>query len=54
MILDKISKLIASKASLVYLVTQEEERVERLVNTAAKKVLGQEAGIYQWSCTTGI
>jgi SpoVK/Ycf46/Vps4 family AAA+-type ATPase len=54
MILNKIANLIAARASLVYLVSQEEERVERLVKTAAVKVFGEAAGVYVWSCTTGI
>ncbi len=44
MILKRITDLLAARASLVYLVSEEEERVERLVATAAEKVFSELMG----------
>lgn len=54
MILKRIQKLIAGKASLIYLVSEEEERVERLVSVAAEKTMRQPVRIYTWSCLSGL
>ncbi len=54
MIVNKIQRLIAARASLVYLVSDEEERVERLISTAAGGVLGKSVPIYSWSCLKGL
>lgn len=54
MILKRIQNLIAGKASLIYLVSEEEERVERLVSAAAEKAMRQPIRIYTWSCLGGL
>lgn len=54
MILQKIQNLFKARASLVYLISEEEERVERLVSTAAAKTLGESAHLYTWSCLGGL
>ncbi len=54
MIINKIQKLLSVRASLVYLISDEEERVERLVAAAAAKVLGREVPLYSWSCLSGL
>jgi len=54
MILQQIQKLIAGKASLIYLVSEEEERVERLVSVAAEKAMKQPVRMYAWSCLSGL
>ncbi len=54
MILKKLGKLLALRASLVYLISEEEERVERLVTAAARKVYGEECRTLIWSCLGGL
>lgn len=54
MILQRIQDLLAAKASMVYLISEEEERVERIVAAAADKVSGDSAPIYTWSCLYGL
>jgi ATP-dependent 26S proteasome regulatory subunit len=54
MILRKIQNLLSARASLVYLISEEEERVERIVASAAERVLGQSLPIYTWSCLGGL
>lgn len=54
MIINKIQKLLSVRASLVYLISEEEERVERLVAAATAKVLGGSVPVYSWSCLTGL
>lgn len=54
MILKRIQNLIAGKASLIYLVSEEEERVERLVSVAADKAMRKPVRIYTWSCLSGL
>lgn len=54
MIINKIQKLLSLRASLVYLISDEEERVEKLVSAASAKVLGQSVPLYSWSCLTGL
>lgn len=53
-ILSKIHRLVAARSFLVYLISEEEERVERLVATATAKAFGNGAAPYVWSCTTGM
>ncbi len=54
MIVQRLRRLLASRASLIYLISEEEERVERIVGSAAKKVLGDSVVLYTWSCTNGL
>jgi len=54
MILKKITTFLAGKSPLMYLVSEEEERVERIVASAARKVIGDSAKVYSWSCLSGL
>jgi len=54
MVVQDIQKLLETRASLVYVVSEEEERVEKIVASAASKVLGKSAVPYTWSCIEGI
>jgi len=54
MILQKLQSLLNGKGSLIYLVSDEEERVERLVMMAAQKNGGGPLQIYKWSCLYGL
>ncbi len=54
MILNKILNLIQGKTSLIYLISEEEERVERLVASAAKKATSGPLQLYVWSCLYGL
>ena len=54
MIVNKIQRMLATRATLVYLISDEEERVERLVATAAAGVLGKSVPIHMWSCLKGL
>ncbi len=54
MILEKIVNLIETQASLVLMISSEEERAERLVATAAREVFGESADMYMWSCLKGL
>jgi SpoVK/Ycf46/Vps4 family AAA+-type ATPase len=50
----KIADLINARSSLVYLVSSEEERVERMILAGAKKALGRNSAVYLWSCLYGL
>lgn len=54
MILPKLQRLLATRAALVYLISEEEERVERLVTAATKAVVGKQVEICVWSCLKGL
>jgi len=54
MILDKILNLINGKTSLIYLISEEEERVERLVASAAQKAASGPLRLFMWSCLHGL
>jgi hypothetical protein len=54
MILKRITNLLAARASLVYLISEEEERVERLVANAAEKAVGRPIPVATWSCIDGL
>jgi SpoVK/Ycf46/Vps4 family AAA+-type ATPase len=49
-----IADLISARASLIYLVSPEEERVERMVLAATRKALGRNSAVYLWSCLYGL
>lgn len=50
----RLQNLLAARASLVYLISEEEERVERLVSNAVEKIVGRPVPIAIWSCTDGM
>ncbi len=50
----KIKSLILSKSSLFYLISEEEERVERLLIAAAQKLNKNSPKVYGWSCLRGL
>jgi ATP-dependent 26S proteasome regulatory subunit len=54
MILATVRRIIQGKTPLVYLVSEEEERVERIVLTAAEKVANPPWPVYVWSCINGL
>ncbi len=54
MIVKKIQNLLVARASLIYLISEEEERVERLVAAASAKGFGENSGVYVWSCLSGL
>lgn len=54
MIDKKIENFIVGRAPLLYLITEEEERVERMVSAAVKRVKEGPYRIFTWSCMTGL
>jgi hypothetical protein len=54
MLTKKIRSLITGRASLVYLISEEEERVEKLIAAAAGKGSANSIQIYSWSCLRGL
>lgn len=54
MVVQRIQRLLATRASLVYVISDEEERVEKIVTSAATKALGRSAALYTWSCLDGL
>jgi hypothetical protein len=46
--------LIQAKGSLVYLISEEEERVERILAAAGEKTPGGPFPLYTWSCVQGL
>lgn len=54
MINKMIQTLLAGKASLVYLISEEEERVEQIIASAAAQVDGSLRQMYSWSCLRGL
>ncbi|HMK36787.1 MAG TPA: AAA family ATPase [Desulfomonilaceae bacterium] len=52
--LSKIRSLLSGRASLVYLISEEEERVEKLIAAAVAKAHGNACQIYSWSCLRGL
>ncbi len=49
-----LEKYLASGVSLLYLISDEEQRVERLVIQASQKVFGDQVSICSWSCIEGL
>jgi hypothetical protein len=54
MILEKIRTFIVGKAPLIYLVSEEEERVERIIASAAEKSAAGRWHVVSWSCINGL
>ncbi len=50
----EIEKYLSSGASLLYLISDEEQRVERIVIQTATKVFGDQVVICSWSCIEGL
>ncbi len=51
---DKIRRFIQGKAPLIYLISEEEERVERMIAAVAEKCGNASFQVYTWSCITGL
>jgi SpoVK/Ycf46/Vps4 family AAA+-type ATPase len=51
---DKIRRFIQGKAPLIYLISEEEERVERMISAVAEKCGNASFQVYTWSCITGL
>ncbi len=49
-----IQKMIVARSTLVYLISEEEERVEGLVAQGAERAFGKPAPVYTWSCLHGM
>lgn len=54
MLVTKIQSLMIGRTSLIYLVSEEEERVERLILAAAEKSFAQGVKLHKWSCLHGL
>ncbi|MFH1114313.1 MAG: AAA family ATPase [Pseudomonadota bacterium] len=54
MILNKIQSFMAGRTALIYLVSEEEERVERLILAAAEKAFSGKPKFFKWSCLYGL
>jgi ATP-dependent 26S proteasome regulatory subunit len=54
MILNKIESFLLGRTSLIYLVSEEEERVEQLIASAAQKILRSPVKVSAWSCLEGL
>jgi len=51
---DQLRKLVAARYSLVYIVTYEEDRAERLVASLSKRAFSQPVPFFTWSFTEGL
>ena len=54
MVIANLQKFIRGKAPLMYLISEEEERVERLITAAAEQAGPQPFQIFTWSCIHGL
>jgi ATP-dependent 26S proteasome regulatory subunit len=54
MLTKKIRSYITGRTSLVYLISEEEERVEKLIAAAAAKMGPNSRQVYSWSCLRGL
>jgi hypothetical protein len=54
MILKRLQTFLVSKAPFLYLVSEEEERVERLIASVAEKGTNRAYQVYIWSCIQGL
>jgi len=54
MLVKKIQDLVAGKASLIYLISSEEDRVEKLISDAVDKAALGPMSLYSWSCLAGL
>ncbi len=52
--LETIKKLISARQSLIYVVTWEEDRLERLVDKLAKTMFSTPVKFFVWQATTGL
>jgi len=52
--LDQARKLIAARQTLVFVETPEEERLERFIDSLAKKSFSQPVPFFTWSVTEGL
>jgi len=52
--LKKIHKLLSGRTPFIYLISEEEERVEKLVSAAARKAPDGPMQVYIWSCLSGL
>src|SRR4030042_5647287 len=52
--LKNILNFLIGKTSQIYLISEEEERVERMVASAAQKAPGGPLQLYVWSCLYGL
>lgn len=54
MFLKRIQDLVTGKASLIYLISSEEDRVEKLLSEAVEKAVPEPTAVYSWSCLAGL
>jgi len=54
MIEKRIESFLSGRTSLIYLISEEEERVERLVGIIASKNGDKPYAVYTWSCLRGL
>ncbi|MEW6138740.1 MAG: AAA family ATPase [Thermodesulfobacteriota bacterium] len=54
MSVEKIENVLLGRTSLIYLISEEEERVERLIEAAINKVWSNPVRTYSWSCVEGL
>jgi hypothetical protein len=52
--LKKMQDLVSGKASLIYLISAEEARVEKLIGDAVQKAALGPTALYSWSCLAGL
>ncbi len=52
--LTKIRNFIRGTNSLIYLISEEEDRVERIIASAAESAGGEPVQVYIWSCVHGL
>jgi SpoVK/Ycf46/Vps4 family AAA+-type ATPase len=52
--LDTIRRLISARQSLIYVVTWEEDRLERLLDKLAKSMFSNPVKLFIWGSTTGL
>lgn len=53
-VFSRLQSLIRGRGPLIYLVSEEEERVERLLTAVAEKMTPRPFSLYTWSCVQGL
>ena len=52
--LTKIKKFLSGSSSLIYLISEEEDRVESIIESVAEKAGIEPTRLYKWSCVHGL
>ena len=53
-LIETVKKMVIAKTPLIYIESEEEERVERLVKMLAETTFSKPVNAYTWTCTKGV